>query len=238
MLGSKQYVYAVANRYMPGLVKIGKTRQLDPSDRISQLFRGLGRAGIPHPFYGYAVQVADHTCTENKVKKILEDIQVPYRKEFFEIDLESAYYILQMHAVVVDEQLQVRKIGEWDDDLLPPVADSVSDDEEESEGNGDDAPSPVRSTRVVRFSELAEWAKINIDDELVCIGGKESTVKVASDFKVFHDGDIKSLHKATKNEYGDNKNRSALYHWKSVKHNGELLQDMRNRMLRKAGAKE
>ncbi len=53
---SNQIVYVLTNPAMPGLVKIGKTTQLEVKDRMKQLFS----TGVPVPFdCAFACQVKD-----------------------------------------------------------------------------------------------------------------------------------------------------------------------------------
>ena len=89
---------------MPGICKIGKTRQEDVGSRLNQLYT----TGVPVPFsLEYACQVND--CDE--VEVALHTAFGPYRvnpkREFFRIDPEQAIVILKLLNTAIDATAEV-----------------------------------------------------------------------------------------------------------------------------------
>ena len=85
-------VYLLTNPAMPNMVKIGKTTREDPSVRMGELYA----TGVPLPF---ECKLAMRVENESEVEKILHIAFGPYRvnaaREFFEIDVEQAYVVLE-----------------------------------------------------------------------------------------------------------------------------------------------
>ena len=96
-------VYVFTNPGMPGLVKIGKTANLNR--RLQDLSKPTG---VPGRFEcQYAVQT-DSAAKAVKIEKLLFDTFAPYRKqgrEFFEVECERAVAALQ-----IAETMGARKI--------------------------------------------------------------------------------------------------------------------------------
>jgi hypothetical protein len=79
------YVYVISNfgAFGPGVVKIGMTRRLDPTDRI----RELGDASVPFPYDVHALVFSEDAVTlENRLHQALANRRlnlVNQRREFF-----------------------------------------------------------------------------------------------------------------------------------------------------------
>jgi len=83
-MGRRGYVYALTNPDMPGLVKIGKSR--DPDLRASELFT----TGVPHPFViASRAYVVDMDVAENGLHQKFSDQRVTGRREFFRVKLSD-----------------------------------------------------------------------------------------------------------------------------------------------------
>ena len=83
-------VYILTHKFMPDLVKIGKTKNSLPN-RMSQ----LNNTSIPVPFDCYfAAEVDDYETVEVKLHKIFSDRNVG--KEFFEVEPNRAALVLQL----------------------------------------------------------------------------------------------------------------------------------------------
>ena len=112
--GDIRIVYVLTNRFMPGLVKIGKTSQNNVRQRISQLFT----TEVPYPFdCAYAVKVMNYSQVETALHAAFD----PYRaypasprREFFKIEPEQARAILELIKI---------------EDVTPPETDSTQDTE-------------------------------------------------------------------------------------------------------------
>jgi hypothetical protein len=99
-------VYVLTNPAMPGLTKIGKTRQEDVTSRMSQLYT----TGVPVPFECiYACQVKDSDSVETALHMAFGNTRVNLRREFFQIEPERvvAMKLLAMQDVTsqVEEEL-------------------------------------------------------------------------------------------------------------------------------------
>ncbi len=89
-------VYVLTNPAMPGLTKIGKTRQEDIQTRLGQLYT----SGVPVPFEcAYACNVRDCTKVEDALHLAFGNTRVNPRREFFKIEPERVIAVLKLLAV-------------------------------------------------------------------------------------------------------------------------------------------
>lgn len=92
-------VYVLTNPAMPGICKIGKTRQEDVGTRLSQLYT----TGVPVPFsLEYACQVDDCDAVEDALHTAFGPSRVNPKREFFRIEPEQAIAILKLLNTAVD----------------------------------------------------------------------------------------------------------------------------------------
>lgn len=93
---SREIVYVLTNPAMPGLVKIGKTTQMDLATRLSQLYT----TGVPVPFEcAYACEVDDCGKVERAFHTAFGGQRVNPKREFFSIEPERVIAILSLLAV-------------------------------------------------------------------------------------------------------------------------------------------
>lgn len=97
-------VYLLSNPYMPGLVKIGMTKQEDLEKRMKELYT----TGVPVAFKcEFACKVNNKDCV--KIEKALHTAFDPQRvnknREFFKINVEQAKAILELfhHTDVTED---------------------------------------------------------------------------------------------------------------------------------------
>ena len=97
-------VYLLTNPYMPGLVKIGMTKQEDLEKRMKELYT----TGVPVAFEcQFACRVNNKDCA--KIEKALHTAFEPQRvnknREFFRINVEQARAILELfhHTDVTED---------------------------------------------------------------------------------------------------------------------------------------
>ena len=91
-----QIVYVLTNPAMPGLVKIGKTSQLEVEDRMKQLYG----TGVPVPFdCAFACQVKDATEVERALHFAFGTNRINPNREFFKIEAERVIAILRLLKV-------------------------------------------------------------------------------------------------------------------------------------------
>lgn len=78
---------------MPGILKIGKTTQVDVSLRMNQLYT----TGVPIPFECvYAIELEDCSKVEAASHIAFGPSRVNPNREFFKIDAEQAIAILKL----------------------------------------------------------------------------------------------------------------------------------------------
>jgi hypothetical protein len=105
-----QIVYVLTNPAMPGIVKIGKTTQLEVEERMKQLYS----TGVPVPFdCAFACQVKDATEVERALHLAFGTGRINPNREFFKIEPECVIAILKL-LKVEDITIQVEKTIESD----------------------------------------------------------------------------------------------------------------------------
>jgi hypothetical protein len=93
---SSQIVYVLTNPAMPGLVKIGKTTQLEVEERMKQLYG----TGVPVPFdCAFACQVKDAGEVEKALHFAFGNTRVNPNREFFKIEAERVIAVLKLLKV-------------------------------------------------------------------------------------------------------------------------------------------
>ena len=91
-----EIVYVLTNPAMPGLTKIGKTRQEDVETRLGQLYT----SGVPVPFEcAYACKVKDCTKVEEAFHLAFGNTRVNPKREFFKVEPERVIAVLKLLAV-------------------------------------------------------------------------------------------------------------------------------------------
>ncbi len=93
---SSQIVYVLTNPSMPGLVKIGKTTQMEVEMRMKQLYG----TGVPVPFdCAFACQVKDAAEVEKVLHFAFDNDRINPNREFFQIEPERVVAILKLLEV-------------------------------------------------------------------------------------------------------------------------------------------
>lgn len=88
----KEWVYILSNETMPGLLKIGYTKN-HPEERSKQISSGTGVA-VPYKVE-WAYKCHNGEQLEGEVHQYLKEYRVNPKKEFFAIDLEEAKEIIE-----------------------------------------------------------------------------------------------------------------------------------------------
>jgi hypothetical protein len=105
-----QIVYVLTNPAMPGIVKIGKTTQLEVEERMKQLYS----TGVPVPFdCAFACQVKDATEVEKALHFAFGNGRINPNREFFKIEPQRVIAVLKL-LKVEDITIQVEKTIESD----------------------------------------------------------------------------------------------------------------------------
>lgn len=173
-----QIVYILTNPVMPGLVKIGKTMQLEVEERMKQLYS----TGVPVPFdCAFACKVKDAGEVEKALHLAFGMTRINPNREFFRLEPERVIAVLQL-LKVDDITQQFEKTIESD----VPTADKQS------------SQAIKRSMRSpMNFYELG------IADGSVLIskdGASQCTV--VGEKKVDFNGEVSSLTRATRKLLG------------------------------------
>ncbi|MFI3118949.1 MAG: GIY-YIG nuclease family protein [Methylococcaceae bacterium] len=93
---NSQIVYVLTNPAMEGLIKIGKTNQLDVEERMKQLYG----SGVPVPFdCAFACQVKDATEVEKALHFAFGKDRINPNREFFKLEAERVIAILKLLKV-------------------------------------------------------------------------------------------------------------------------------------------
>lgn len=117
----KGFVYILTNKYMPDIVKIGRTSR-SVEGRAHELFV----TGVPAPFdVGAEVFSPDCVALEESIHAALRDDRVSHSREFFKIGINDAAAILHdLHKEQVNLWL-----GEFLPDHQATQVDEIVDDE-------------------------------------------------------------------------------------------------------------
>lgn len=110
-----QTVYVLTNPAMPGIIKIGMTRESDAGARIAQL---SAHTGVPLPFdCVYACNVPDARSVEKAFHFAFGPNRLSPSREFFRVDAERVVALLQLLHHGEDVTAKVEAAAER---LTPP----------------------------------------------------------------------------------------------------------------------
>lgn len=164
-------VYLLTNPCMPGLVKIGMTKQEDLEKRMKELYT----TGVPVPFEcQFACKVNNKDCA--KIEKALHTAFDPQRvnknREFFKINVEQAKVILELfhHTDVTEDVSEEIQNG------------LTQEDKEASEKTKSKRPPLNYYEMGIHKGDVLRWK----DDPSI-------TVTVISDRKVSYNGEEVSI---------------------------------------------
>ena len=164
-------VYLLTNPCMPGLVKIGMTKQEDLDKRMKELYT----TGVPVPFEcQFACKVNNKDCA--KIEKALHTAFDPQRvnknREFFKINVEQAKVILELfHHTDVTE------------DVTEEIQNDLTDDDKAATEKAKEKRPPLNYYKMgIQKGEILRWK----DDPSI-------TVTVISERKVSYKGEDVSI---------------------------------------------
>lgn len=151
-----EIVYILTNPTMPGLIKIGRTTNLE--QRVKSL---SSDTGVPLPFeVFYACSVRDANEVERALHNAFGDHRINPKREFFELDPERVYPVLKLVGV---------------EDVTP--SDSYIDDPEERAALEKEK---TKKRPPFKFS----YADVPIGAELRFIRDESITASVVDDKKI------------------------------------------------------
>ena len=194
-------IYALRNKAMPGLVKIGKTSR-DVNARMREMYG----TGVPLPFECIVAREVEEAA---EVEKALHEAFEPYRinsqREFFRIEAR------QIQALLCT----------WPGtDATPLVTEATAGTTEKREAAAEyEVATKKRKKRPpLNFEEM----QIPLGAVLHCVGRNE-TAEVTSERQVRFQGRQVSLTAATQEVFGFPSARSPTHYWT---YDGRLLQDI------------
>lgn len=173
-----QIVYVLTNPAMPGLVKIGKTTQVEVEERMKQLYG----TGVPVPFdCAFACKVKDATEVEKSLHFAFGNTRINPNREFFKLEPERVIAVLKLLKV---------------DDITTQFERQIESDVAAIDKQSSETLKASRRPRM-NFHELG------IPDGSVLVF-KDGTaeVKVVSDKKVEFNGEVCSLVSVTRKMLG------------------------------------
>ena len=200
-IGNEGIIYIITNPAMPGLVKIGKTINLD--ERLKSLYS----SGVPLPFRCiYAKKVNNYSEVERKLHKGLDSHRENANREFFRIAEEEVINFLELVP------------GE---DVTP-----IQDDFEDR----NDEIAFEKATKIGQRFNFS-MVDIPLGSTLNFVGDEDVTCKVLSNTRVEFEGSDHSLSSSAliaKNRMGFNwKTIAGPLNWK---YDGEILDERRSRL--------
>lgn len=173
-----QIVYVLTNPAMPGLVKIGKTTQLEIEERMKQLYG----TGVPVPFdCAFACRVKDATEVEKALHFAFGATRINPNREFFKIEAERVIAVLRLLKV---------------DDITQQVEQTIEADVSAADKQSAQSLKESRRPRM-NFHEL----NIPSGSVLIAKDGQNQAV-VVDDRKVEFNGTVCSLTAATRKMLG------------------------------------
>lgn len=94
-LDDLEIIYVLENDAMPGMLKIGRTKDLEA--RVASL---SAKSAIPLPFRClYAAQVEDASFVEHRLHTAFSTHRVSPRREFFRVPIESVVAAIQLVSI-------------------------------------------------------------------------------------------------------------------------------------------
>ena len=200
-------IYVITNDSMPGLVKIGSTR--DIKTRLKQ----LDTTGVPTPFkLHYAIEIDDYIKREHYIHQAYSKNRVRQNREFFKIEPEDATALLKA--------IGGREISKEFID--------ISIDENGKVIETDMYENKLPQAPITTF----EMLKINLGEMLTFTRNPKLICEVYDNRKVKYQDNIYSLTQLTrqilKNHYGwKSNNVNGFQFWK---YDEEILTERRNRL--------
>ena len=169
-------VYLLTNPYMPGLVKIGMTKQEDLEKRMKELYT----TGVPVAFEcQFACKVNNKDCA--KIEKALHTAFEPQRvnknREFFRINVEQAKAILELfHHTDVTE------------DVTEEIQNDLTDEDKVASSNARQPKRPplnfyemgLQKGDVLKWKDDPSKSVIVISDRKVSYNGEEVSISALS----------------------------------------------------------
>lgn len=211
---AKGVIYILTNPSFPQFVKIGYANDLE------QRLKALNRSEtLPYAFRAYAVYETDHRLTDKALHELIDRLNPDLRtietfngqkrtKEFFEMEPEEAYAILDAIARISGTQERLRRV----------TATGAEIEEERSAEESRAGKKPP-----FRFSMVG----LKPGDRVAYVGDPEKVAEVVDDRRVEHGGVTSSLSALAQELSGSGHAMQGPFYFT---YEGERLSDRRERM--------
>jgi len=207
MMNEVGIIYILTNESMPGLIKIGSTKD------IKKRLKDLDKTGIPTPFkLYYAIEIENYVQKEHQIHQGYAKDRVRPNREFFRVEPENATAMLK---ALGGKDISLEYID-------------ISIDE-----NGREVSTDVYGSRLPFTPNTTfEMLKIEVGSKLTFTRNSRLTCEVYDNRKVKFGDNIYSLSILTsqilKKQYGwKSNNVNGFQFWK---YEEEILTDRRNRL--------
>lgn len=208
-------IYILTNPSFPEYVKIGYATNLET--RLKQLNRS---ETIPYAFRAYAIYEVEKALTDKELHKLIDKLNPDLRtidnfdgkarvKEFYAMSAEDAYGLLECIAKISGTTDRLKK--------MKPEGHEIIDEQTAAEIKETARRGPFR------FGECG----IPVGAELVFVDDPRITVKVVDDRHIQYGNETTSLSALAQRLKGFNHPIQGTL-W--FKYNGEILNDLRNRL--------
>ena len=214
---SRGYIYILTNPSFPDYIKIGYAK--DVENRLQQLNRS---ECIPYAFRIYATYEVEEELSDKKVHSIIDTLNPTLRaieqfngrtkkREFYQMEAEDAYALLQNIAAISGTRDRLHKIS--------PTGEEIEDEKLAEE---------VRTEGVERRSPFS-FRKCQIPDgaELYYYSNPEIKALVKDERTILFNGTVTSLSASAQMIENLNHSVQGTIYWC---YQGETLKDRRNRM--------
>ena len=200
-----EIVYVLTNEYMPGIVKIGRTENIE--NRMRQLYK----TGVPIPFECYyAAEVEDSKKTENQLHRAYADSRINENREFFKLSPEATRSAVEMAAL--KDVTPADRFNEGEEDVIA-----------------------IQKARKIREAFNFDMVSIAPGSELSFARDKEIKATVIDSRKIRFREEVTSLSAAANTildemgakDRGVKSNVAGPFYWK---YEGEILAELRIRL--------
>jgi len=208
----KGYIYIMTNEFMPNIIKIGKT--IDLQKRLNDLYK----TSVPAPFQlEYAVEVEDCDKVEKLVHDAYDKDRINPKREFFKLEVENAISMLKLTG---GKEVAINIYDK-----------TVDEDGNEISNDAFEDKAPKMPNTNFEILKLPPNTILNLarDEKITC--------KVVDNKKVEYNGEIYSLSDLTiqifKEKFASNSNHMNGYrYWKynDEIYGNEILTERRERL--------
>lgn len=208
----KGYIYIMTNEFMPNIIKIGKTTDLQK--RLNDLYK----TSVPAPFQlEYAVEVEDCDKIERLIHDDYDKDRINPKREFFKLEVENAISMLKLTG---GKEVTINMYDK-----------TVDEEGKEIRSDAFRNKAPKMPSTNFEILKLPPNTILNLarDEKVTC--------KVVDNKKVEYNGKIYSLSDLTiqlfKEKFGSNSNHMNGYrYWKynDQTYGNEILTERRERL--------